>query len=78
MKLRQVRRADLAFDAEYLVGEFKVRLIGPLYEDADGNPCTRNCPGTTVKHGWWVVAGPRGPMRVRTRDLTLPLEVASG
>lgn len=72
MKKRQVRREEVKPGATFLVAEWTVRVIGPLYEDADGNPCTRELPGTTIRSGWWVVTGPNGPMRVRTRDFRLP------
>lgn len=74
MKLRQIRSEEIVVGAAFIVGDWNVEIIGPLWEDEDGNPATRELPNATIRRGWWCVTGPHGPMRVRTMDLRAPVD----
>ncbi len=76
MKLRQVRTVEVKPGSYYLASwpERTFELLGPVFQDGDGGHYTSERPGLTPVPGLWVVRGPSGPMRVRTRALRLPVD----
>lgn len=74
MKLRQVRTDEVKVLGAYIVGPWNVVVLSQLHRDADGNNYADAHPNASPVRGWWVVRGPCGPMRVRTRDLRLEVK----